>query len=91
MLVEILRFAALIAVGFFAIVVFSVMFTVLNRGPANIAELARKGVRLRTWAVGDIPENRDGTSIDIIEGIEIAAKGRSLVTARQTRGISAEH
>lgn len=91
MLTEIFRFVLLLGAGFFAVVVFSVLVAVIRRGPANIAELSRKGVGLRAWAVGDIPENRDGTSIDIIEGIEIVAKGRNLITVRQTRGISAEH
>ena len=91
MLTEILRFIIFLGAGLFSIVVFSVLFSIVSRGPANIAELTRKGVGIRTWAVGDLPENRDGTSIDIIEGIEISAKGRNLVAVRQTRGISAEH
>lgn len=91
MLAEFLRFSLFICFGLSAIVVVSVLFSVLRRGPSNIAELARRGVGFRSWVVGDIPENRDGTAIDIIEGIEITAKGRNLVGVRQTRGISTEH
>lgn len=90
MFFEFLRFVLFVTAGFFTIISFAVLVSVIKRGPAGIADFARRGVGIKSWAMGSIPETRDGTSIDVIEGIEIAAHGRSIANARQTRGISAE-
>jgi hypothetical protein len=91
MFTELLLFLVLILAGLLAIISTAVLVSVFKRGPAGIAELSRRGVGIRSWASGGIPDFRDGTSIDLIEGIEISAKGRQVSKARQTRGISAEH
>jgi hypothetical protein len=91
MLAEILRFIVFVGFGLIAITSLAVLISIVRRGPAGIADLVRQGVGFQAWASGGIPESHDGTSIDLIEGIEISARGRTLVSARQTRGISAEH
>ena len=91
MIAEILRFALLVGAALLAIISFAVLVSVVRRGPAGIADLMRHGVGIRSWVYGGIPETRDGTSIDLIEGIEISANGRTVFKGPQTRAISAEH
>jgi len=91
MVEETIRFVLFIGIGLLAVTSIAVLISVVRQGPSAIADLSRRGFDMRTWANGTIPDHRDGTSIDVIEGIEIAAHGSRLIRARQTRGIASEY
>lgn len=91
MISEIFLFILFIFIGFLVVVCSSVLIHVFRQGPSAVADLSRRGVGMKTWANGTIPDQSDGTSIDVIEGIDIIAKGNKLLRARQTRGIASEY
>lgn len=87
---ELGHFTLFLFLGLASILSLSVLFSLIKQGPSAIADLSRKGVGMRNWANGDLPDQRDGTSINVIEGIEILADGEKLLIVKQKRGFSTE-
>jgi hypothetical protein len=90
LILELALLAAIIGLGLLLILLIAVLAKILSAGPSEISRLNRQGFGLWAYLSGNIPKQDGGANIDVIEGIEIRAKGRRLSTMRQTRALSDE-
>lgn len=79
-----------IALGCVAVLVASVLWKVASEGPSEIRKLRRMGYGLGSYWRADLKKQNPGSTIDVIEGLEIVADGKDLAGVRQTRTISGE-
>jgi len=87
---ELLFTALATLLGFLAIILATVFFSVLKAGPKEIAYLRRKRYGLGPWFNGSLPKTSRGATMRELEGIELKAANGRLVHARQTRAPSSE-
>jgi hypothetical protein len=76
--------------GILAVMILAVLISVIRQGPTQIRNLRRKGYGLRTLVNGQMPKPNNGSTIDVIEGLEFIADNGRVASVRQTRTISAE-
>ncbi|MCR2833595.1 hypothetical protein [Parerythrobacter lacustris] len=90
MVVEVTLFVVFALVGLLAVLVVGLLFSHLRQGPSVISDLIAKGFGIRAWLTGNMPDQYQATSIDVIEGVEFEFDGRKVSKSRQTRTTSAE-
>jgi hypothetical protein len=87
---EIGNAVAFVFFGIVAVMIFAVLISVWKQGPTQIRNLRHKGYGLRTLANGQMPKPNNGSTIDVMEGLEFIADNGRVTAVRQTRTISAE-
>lgn len=80
---------AFVFFGIVAVMIFAVLISVAKQGPTQIRDLRRKGYGLRALN-GHMPKPNNGSTIDVMEGLEFIADNGRVTSVRQTRTISAE-
>jgi hypothetical protein len=82
--------AAFVVLGCVAVLVATVLWKVALEGPGGIRKFRKMGYGVSSYARADLKKQGGGSTIDVIEGLELMADKDRLQSMRQTRTISGE-
>lgn len=86
----IINAAVFVVLGCVAVLIATVLWKVIFEGPSEIRKLRRMGWGLSAYTRANLEKQNPGSTIDVIEGIELMADGDRIESVRQTRTISGE-
>lgn len=89
-MIEFVYIAGFIILGGMAAVAISTLFATISQGPSEIKRIERSGFGLKAMFNGTFEKENNGSTIDIIEGLEFVSNDGNLSKVRQTRTISDE-
>jgi len=80
-----------VALGILAAYLFALAFSIFREGPGRIKKLRRDGYGVKALVSGKMPKPNEGSTIEVIEGLEFVARKGHYDAVRQTRTVSTEN
>lgn len=82
---------AFVSLGILAAFLFALAYSIFREGPGRIKKLRRDGYGVGALVSGQMPKPSEGSTIEVIEGLEFLANDGDYNSVRQTRTVSTEN
>lgn len=82
--------AIFVALGCVAVLIATVLWKSIVNGPGEVRKARRMGWGIQAWWNANLEKQNPGSTIDVIEGLELMADGDRIESVRPTRTMSGE-